>query len=140
MAATDLQEVLFRFRWGFPKIRSTLLGVPIIRINSILGSILGSPYLGKLPDETTEAECRHAVSQPPTAILQVSMQIVEWPVAPREGTPISQFVECPLRRGPLQQIPRGQHADQTARWGFATCCWHFISLCYAYLWGLFDRR
>ena len=35
--------------WGFPKIRGTLLGVPIIRINSILGSILGSPYLGKLP-------------------------------------------------------------------------------------------
>ena len=32
--------------WGFPKIRGTLLGVPII---SILGSTLGSPYFGKLP-------------------------------------------------------------------------------------------
>ena len=44
------------FIWGFPKIRGTFLGVPIIRI-SILGSILGSPYFGKLPyDEhkTTE--------------------------------------------------------------------------------------
>ena len=32
--------------WGFPKIRGTLLGVPIIRINSILGSILASPIKG----------------------------------------------------------------------------------------------
>ena len=33
-----------RFIWGFPKIRGTILGVPIIRtIYSILGSILGSP-------------------------------------------------------------------------------------------------
>ena len=29
--------------WGFPKIRDTLVGY------SILGSILGSPYFGKLP-------------------------------------------------------------------------------------------
>ena len=35
--------------WGFPKIRGTLLGVPIIRTYSILGSTLGSPYFGKLP-------------------------------------------------------------------------------------------
>ena len=35
--------------WGFPEIRVTLLGVPIIRIVfCIFGSILGSPYLGKL--------------------------------------------------------------------------------------------
>ena len=34
--------------WGFPKIRGTILGVPIIRIivYSILGSRLGSPHLG----------------------------------------------------------------------------------------------
>ena len=31
--------------WGIPKIRGTLLGVPIIR-HSILGSKLGSPILG----------------------------------------------------------------------------------------------
>ena len=35
--------------WGFPKSRGTILGVPIIRNYSILGSILGSPYFGKLP-------------------------------------------------------------------------------------------
>ena len=36
--------------WGFPKIRGTLLGVLIIRINySIWGSILGFPHFGKLP-------------------------------------------------------------------------------------------
>ena len=34
---------------GFLKIRRTILGVPIIRIIGFLGSILGSPYCGKLP-------------------------------------------------------------------------------------------
>ena len=35
---------------GFPKIRGTFLGVPIINTDdSILGCILGSPYSGKLP-------------------------------------------------------------------------------------------
>ena len=39
-----------RTLWEFPRIRGTLLGVPIIRtIYSILGSILGSPSFGKLP-------------------------------------------------------------------------------------------
>ena len=33
--------------WGFPKIRGTFLGVTIIRI-SMLGSTLGSPFIGKL--------------------------------------------------------------------------------------------
>ena len=33
----------------FPKIRGTFLGVPYIREYSILESILGSPYFGKLP-------------------------------------------------------------------------------------------
>ena len=35
--------------WEFPQIRGTFLGIPIIRIIGILGSILGSPYFGKLP-------------------------------------------------------------------------------------------
>ena len=35
--------------WGFPKIRGAILGVPIIRIILFWGSILGSPYFGKLP-------------------------------------------------------------------------------------------
>ena len=34
--------------WGFPKIRGTILGVHN-KDYSILGSILGSPYFGKLP-------------------------------------------------------------------------------------------
>ena len=33
---------------GFPKIGGTILGVPLIRI-IVLGSIVGSPYFGKLP-------------------------------------------------------------------------------------------
>ena len=38
--------------YGVSQIRDTILGVPVIRTivyYSILGSILGSPYLGKLP-------------------------------------------------------------------------------------------
>ena len=35
--------------WGFPKIRGTFLGGPCRKDYSILGSTLGSPYLGKLP-------------------------------------------------------------------------------------------
>ena len=37
------------FIWWFPKIRCTFFGVPIVRIIGFLGSILGPPYLGKLP-------------------------------------------------------------------------------------------
>ena len=44
-----LRHGLLGKKWGFPKIRSTLLGVPIIRI-LLLGSTLGSPYFGKLPN------------------------------------------------------------------------------------------
>ena len=35
--------------WEFPKIRGTFSGGPYNKDYSILGSILGSPYLGKLP-------------------------------------------------------------------------------------------
>ena len=35
--------------WGFPKIRGTFLEGPNNKDYSILGSILGSPYFGKLP-------------------------------------------------------------------------------------------
>ena len=35
--------------WGFPKIKGTLSGVPIIRTVAYWGSMLGSHYLGKLP-------------------------------------------------------------------------------------------
>ena len=34
---------------GFPKIRGTILGVPIIRNYRIFGSISRSPHFGKLP-------------------------------------------------------------------------------------------
>ena len=39
-----------RFKWGFPKIRGTILGGYYNKDYSILGSILGSPYFGKLPN------------------------------------------------------------------------------------------
>ena len=35
--------------WGFPNIRGTFLGVPILRIIIFWGSILGAPYFGKQP-------------------------------------------------------------------------------------------
>ena len=35
--------------WGFPKIRGTLLGVPIIRTIVFWGLYWGPPYFGKLP-------------------------------------------------------------------------------------------
>ena len=35
--------------WGFPKVRGTFFGGPHNKDYSILGSILGSPLLGKLP-------------------------------------------------------------------------------------------
>ena len=35
--------------WGFLKIRGTFLGGPHNKDYSILGSILGYPYFGKLP-------------------------------------------------------------------------------------------
>ena len=35
--------------WGFPQIRDTFLGVPIIRIIVFWGLYLGSPCFGKLP-------------------------------------------------------------------------------------------
>ena len=37
--------------WGFPRIRGTLFGGPYNKDYSILGSILGSPYFGKVPNE-----------------------------------------------------------------------------------------
>ena len=47
---------------GFPKIRGTILGVPNIKDHSILGSMLGSPYFGKLP--------LHITRGPPEVALQ----------------------------------------------------------------------
>ena len=37
-------------KWEFPKIRGTVLEDPQNKDYSILGSILGSPYFGKLPN------------------------------------------------------------------------------------------
>ena len=37
--------------WGFPEIGGTLFGGPNNKDYSIVGSILGSPYFGKLPNE-----------------------------------------------------------------------------------------
>ena len=57
MTAAELRQSVDRTedapvkKWEFPKIRGTIfiLGVPIIRTIVFWGSILGSPYLGKLP-------------------------------------------------------------------------------------------
>ena len=35
--------------WGFPKIRATFLGVPIIRVIAFWGPYWGPPFFGKLP-------------------------------------------------------------------------------------------
>ena len=56
----------YTYTWGFPKIRGTFLGGPYSQDYSILGSILGSPFLGKLPhiyiyiyrDTRTPPSCR----------------------------------------------------------------------------------
>ena len=47
----EMETGLYRClpRLAFPKIRGTRLGVPIIRTIVFPGSILGCPYLGKLP-------------------------------------------------------------------------------------------
>ena len=44
--------MLLVLKWGFPKIMGTFLGGPNKKDYSILGSILGSPYFGKLPSST----------------------------------------------------------------------------------------
>ena len=44
------------FIWGFPKIRGTLIGDPHNKDYSILGSILGFPYFGKLPFSYSSAD------------------------------------------------------------------------------------
>ena len=46
--------------WGFPKL-GVLLGGPHNKEYSILGSILGFPYSGKLPN-TEDRTCRASVS------------------------------------------------------------------------------
>ena len=40
---------------GFPEIRATMLGVPIIRTIAFWGPRLGSPYLWKLPYVSPQA-------------------------------------------------------------------------------------
>ena len=45
-------------KWGFPKIRGTFFwGGPHNKDYSILGSILGSPYFGKLPNTELRGGC-----------------------------------------------------------------------------------
>ena len=43
--------VLLSGKCGFPKIRGTLFGSPYNKDYSILGSLLGPHYFGKLPNQ-----------------------------------------------------------------------------------------
>ena len=47
----SLKGVIQGIRWRFPKIGVPFLGVLIFQDYSFLGSILGFPYFGKLPDK-----------------------------------------------------------------------------------------
>ena len=51
-----LQEIVQGVYGGFPKIRGTIFGGPYKKDYSILGSTLGSPYLGKLPNGLQQHE------------------------------------------------------------------------------------
>ena len=51
-------------KWGFPKIRGTLLGGPYNKDNIILGSILGSPDFGKLPNDICRYPWRFVSNSP----------------------------------------------------------------------------
>ena len=42
------------YRGDFPKLGVPFWGVPMIKNYSILGSMLGFPYLGKVPQSETE--------------------------------------------------------------------------------------
>ena len=46
-----------RCLWGFPRLRGTSLGVRVI----VLGSILGSPYFGKLSYQALRKPCESIV-------------------------------------------------------------------------------
>ena len=50
-------------KWRFPKLRVTLFGGPCSKDCSILGSILGSPYFGQLPDLLLRIRSRSLCSQ-----------------------------------------------------------------------------
>ena len=52
-------------KWGFPKIRGTLFGDPYNKDYNILGSILGSPYLRKLPNSKKKKRTLNAESFKP---------------------------------------------------------------------------
>ena len=49
--------------WGFPQIRGTLLGGPHNKDYSVLVSILGFPYFGKLPNILVEGN--HSINLGP---------------------------------------------------------------------------
>ena len=40
---------VYAYKWGFPKIRRTILAGPNDKDYGTLGSVLGSPHLWKLP-------------------------------------------------------------------------------------------
>ena len=62
MTRPETQQSEKSFKCGCPKITGTFLEVPVIRIIVFWGSMLGFPYLGKLPNS-------HQPVQAPTLFL-----------------------------------------------------------------------
>ena len=59
---------------GFPKLGVSLLRVPVIRTMVFLGSILGSPYVGKLPNwhfKIQDAHCLYDLLLHPKPYIHV---------------------------------------------------------------------
>ena len=59
---------------GFPKIRVTFLAGPHNKDHNILGSILGSPHLGKLPFLHEEKFLRRSTTKGTSDLVKGAMQ------------------------------------------------------------------
>ena len=55
----DLNKTVLQHKWGFPKIRGTILGVPRIRIRIYWGLYWGTPILGNCQIEVMFLDAWH---------------------------------------------------------------------------------